>query len=202
MNMDGQNAGAPENFPPPPQESQITEEKSKVKHVFSWVRSLLVLVFLIIVVVASFRISFYLGQKMLFPAKRSPDKIVVPVPEPPASIKALQRLQEVMSGEVKTKPCPAKAVRQPVRTNRTEKPARHWAPRRSGYYKVEAAVYADKGTAAELASKIAAKGFSVFVKKVAGGWRVQVGAYKTRSGAEAQQRQLSGQSIQARIIFE
>ncbi len=189
------NINPPEGF----QKKDAPEHQPPRENRFlSWMKGLLTFLILVIVVVVSFWISFQLGKNILMPAKRiSEKKIEAPIPEPPESIRALQKLQAVMSAEAKKKmKAPAKkAVRRKICPVRLKPAGRH-------YYKVQAGWFADKAKADELAGKLKESGFEVFLKKVGGGWRVQAGAYNTRSTAEALRRKLKEKGFDSSLIYE
>lgn len=156
----------------------------------SRLKSFLTVVVLLAVVAASFWLSFQLGKRLFTPARKlSERKIEVPIPEPPPSIKALQRLQAVMSKEA--------AVPGPG-----EKVAGKKVPCAKGLFKVQAGWFIKKENAERLVSNLKAKGFDAFIKKVGRGWRVQVGAYYSRSHAKTQQKKLRASGFDSTLIYE
>ena len=178
------------------------------------------LVFLVLagVVVASFWVSFQLGKNILLPTKKSPDKITAAIPEPPPSIKALQKLQAIMSKEAAgkkvqaAKPAPkmvkrteaavkSKPAPKPVQIKK-QKVAKVNAVSGKHYYKLQAGLFADKTEANSLAGQLRDKGIDVFVKKVGRKWRVQVGAYRTKKMAQAMKASFEKKGCESQIVFE
>jgi cell division protein FtsN len=194
------NINPPENFPR--KETGPGFEPPKENRLLAWLKGLLTFLVLLLVVVGSFWISFRLGKSILMPVKKTPErKIEVAIPEAPASIKALQRLQEAMSAEARKKEkAKAKVAAKVVRPRR--KMVYRAKPAAAHHYKVQAGWFADKGNADELASKLKASGFEVYQKKVSGGWRVQAGAYKTKSTAEALRKKLKDKGFDSSLIYE
>jgi len=201
------NINPPEGFqrkdapvPEPPKENRF----------LSWIKGLFTFLILVIVVVVSFWISFQLGKNVLMPVRKiSEKKIEAPIPEPPESIRALQRLREVMSKEAMKKArvkagakVPVKPKRKIVCRAKTAAAPVVKAAAGKHYYKVQAGWFADKSKADELAGRLKASGFDVFLKKVGGGWRIQAGAYKTKSTAEVLRRKLKEKGFDSSLIYE
>lgn len=188
----------------------------------SWLKNILTFAVLIGVVFASFWISFQLGKKILLPiGKQTEQKIQVDIPEPPPSIKALQKMQAavepgdekpiVAEKTVREVPMvyqkavqPAAIQPEPVEPAVVAKaPAAVRRPAaRKGYFKVQAGLYVDKLTAKELADQISAGGFAIYLKKVVTGWRVQVGAFRTKAEALNLQAALEQKGFKSRVLFE
>jgi cell division septation protein DedD len=173
------------------------------------VKNVLTFGLLLVVVVASFWVSFQLGRRILMPVKKipGPPRIEAPIPETPASIKALQKLQAALSADAKKMTAvkaklpaksatvvalPAKAVKAPPVRSASGK----------GYYKVQAGWFTDKTLAGDLAEKLKAAGCPVFVRKANGGWRVQAGAFRLKKQAEALRQQLIAKGFKPQVIFE
>lgn len=199
------NINPPENFPR--KETGPGFEPRGENRFLSWLKGLLTFLVLVAVVVASFWVSFRLGKSILMPVKKTPErKIEAAIPEAPASIKALQRLQEAMSAEARKKEAKklARAAKPQLRAVR--KPLCRVQKRKvaagKGYYKVQAGWFADKEKAAELASRLKDSGFEVYQRKISGGWRVQAGAYKTKSTAEALRKKLKDKGFDSSLIYE
>ncbi|MCU0641700.1 MAG: SPOR domain-containing protein [Candidatus Margulisbacteria bacterium] len=186
--------------PPAPENEPGREIKLPEPNRFgAFLKNLLTFLLLLLVVIASFWVSFQLGRRILMPAKKLPGPPVIeaPVPETPESIKALQRLQAAISGEsqkktaVKAKLVSRQIVRKPVCRRA-----------RSGYYKVQAGWFTDRSLASDLSGRVKAAGFETYVRKVNGGWRVQAGAFWTRKKAEALRQQLIAKGFKPQVIFE
>ena len=141
------------------------------------------------------------------PIKKAPEaKITAPITEPPASIRALQKLQAALSAEAKTA---AKKTKQKIVRPRGHKRPRLCRKQAAaavraghGYYKLQAGLFADKAAAQQLADKLKTGGFAVFIRKAGSRWRVQAGAYRTRKMAEITQQKLQSAGCRAQIIFE
>jgi len=184
-----------------------TEFIHKENNFLTRVKNILVFLILAGVVVASFWISFQLGKRIIFPVKKLPERIEVAIPEPPPSIQALQKLQEIMSAEVgsaeakkeekKVAVVPKKVVKKVV-----AKPAAKAVITGKGYYKVQAGLFSQKTKALALADQVKTKGFDVCLKKVSSGWRVQVGAFRTKSSAAKLISSLNKKGFKAQIFYE
>ncbi|MFA4844454.1 MAG: SPOR domain-containing protein [Candidatus Margulisiibacteriota bacterium] len=192
------NINPPGGFPPPrPDDDPLPEERP----VSGGLKNLFVFLVLVLIVAASFFVSFQLGSRILSPVKKTPEaKIAAPIPEPPESIRALQRLQAALSTEAK------KAVKQtPKKKVLCRKQAAAAAKAVTvgkGYYKVQAGLFADKEAAKQLADKLSTSGFDVFIRKAGSGWRVQVGAYRTKAIAEELRGKLAAKGFSSHLIYE
>lgn len=176
-------------------------EKTETKRVsFLWLKNVFVFLVLIGVVVASFWISFQLGKRILTPAnKLPPPRIDVAIPEPPPSIMAMQKLQEIISSEAKAEVRVPKVEKRAARVRRAPVTV---SSGESHYYKIEAGLYGVDSQAKELADQVKAAGFDVFVKKVNSSWRVQAGAFKTRDEATAVSEELFKKGFKSKVIYE
>jgi len=181
-----------------------TEFIHKENNFLTSVKNFLVFLILAGVVVASFWISFQLGKRVLFPTKKIPERIEVAIPEPPPSIKALQKLREVMSAEVSSAEAKKEEKKVAVAPKKVKQKAAAAKAVKTGkgYYKVQAGLFAQKAKAQTLANQVKAKGFDVCLKKVGSGWRVQVGAFKTKSAAAKLSGTLSSKGFKAQILYE
>ena len=181
------------------------DEAPKRKSGFlGFVKNFILFLLLAGIIIASFWVSFLLGKRILVPVKKIPEpRIEIAIPEPPPSIAALQEFEEVLEKEKaespqvtvgKTEP---KRVEEPNTTKETG-----YSQSGTQYYKVQAALYADKGRALELAQRLDASGFATYLKKANAGWRVQVGAFKKKSHALHLQRSLKIKGFESKIIYE
>jgi len=201
MEIENPGTGMPESGLP----AQSVELKPKTNRVFSLARTFALFIILIAIVIASFRISFYLGKKVLFQAKKPElSPITAPITEPPPSITAMQKLQEEMEKEKAKLPPAGKQVaakpivsRQPTAAPKAVRPARLGT-----YYKVQVGQVADKTTANQLGDKVLGDGFDVYVKKVSGGYRVQAGAFRKKTEADALAARLKTKGYQPQVVFE
>jgi cell division protein FtsN len=168
------------------------------------IKNILVFVVLIGIVLASFIISFQLGKKILMPTKKAPDKITAAIPEPPPSIKSLQKLQAIMSAETAGQGAKqaAKAGSKKHKKARCRKAVAGARAARGSYYKIQAGLFAGKAQAEALAGQMTASGISVFIRKTGGEWRVQAGAYKTKDLAEKQKAIVDAKGFKSQVIFE
>ncbi|MEE8638070.1 MAG: SPOR domain-containing protein [Candidatus Margulisiibacteriota bacterium] len=158
------------------------------------IKNLLLLLLLAGVIVASFWISFHLGKRILVPVKKIPERrIEVAIPEPPPSIAAMQRLEEVMIEELE-KEEPAEVV--------VAKPKPKPKAGAIHYYKVQAGVFSEKNNAIGFAKKLRASGFETYIKKVSKGWRVQAGAFFKKAQALHLQNSLNAKGFKSVIVFE
>jgi cell division protein FtsN len=173
---------------------------------------LFVFIALVLVVIASFWITFQLAKKILSPANRlSEPKIKVAIPEPPPSIKSLQKLGISISGETivpakKTKKqakakvlCPTQKKIREMKKTRIAGPSTSPSGR---YYKLQAGLYPDLTAAKTKAEQLRAGGIEVFVRKTPSGYRVQAGAYKTQAMAEKAKKAIGTKGFQSQIIYE
>lgn len=160
----------------------------------SLLKNLATMLALLLVVVASFWVSFQLGKRILVPVIKLPEgRIEAAVPEPPSAIQALQEPVAEKLEEPAVVP-EVKKVKRPAVVKVAEA-VRH-------YFKVQAGLYVDRGSARTLADQVKENGFDVFVRKVSEGWRVQVGAFRTKAEAENLQKALSIKGLKSQIIYE
>ena len=205
-----------QNFNPGPgpiEPSGPLHEEKKPNNFIKFLRNLFVLLALIIVIGFSFMVSFQLGKKLLSPANKfAEQRIKANIPEPPPSIRALQKIGLSTSTESRvlkrsTKEAsfrpshpPVSPVKKPAAGER--KKTRIAAASGGHYFKLQAGLLADKGKAQELAGRLRAATCDEFIRKTAGGWRVQAGAFKTKAEAVKARQNLSGKGFQSTIIYE
>jgi hypothetical protein len=196
---------------------------------FGWLKSALVFLVLVAIVIASFWVSFQLGKRILVPVKKPERRIDVAIPEPPASLKelakALSREAEMKMkarkpklalslppagipakiAEVKVHPrrdLHKKGLHSKKLETRPVKPVEIKVAAADHYYKVQAAVYRDKDNANAMAEKLKNAGFDIYVKKLQSGWRVQVGAFRTKTEADNLCKALSGKGFRSTVLYE
>lgn len=98
-----------ENPPVNTPEQEVTSKPEN--RLIAWIKGLFTFIVLLVIVVASFWVSFQLGKRILVPVKRLPEnRIQAVIPEPPPSIKALQQLEKAMSKDTKAPPPAPKPV--------------------------------------------------------------------------------------------
>ncbi len=195
------------NPPPAPQpepESHLIDEIPRQNKFLALVKNLLVLVILVAVILGSFWVSFNLGKKLLMPVKKTAmGRINVSIPEPPASIAHLQKLDKLIT--------PTKEVRDQVvqRTTTTVTLARRpvqpvvgYTGASGQYYKVQAGYFKELDNALNLSKQLKSNGFETFIKKLNSGWRVQVGAFRSKKWAQQLQRSLKAKGFDSVLVFE
>jgi len=228
--MESSNFEPPPDIPPaeppvePPVEQITPEQVNEGIGFFAWFKNFIIILFLLAIVVSCAWIVFNLGKSIVMPANRpQPERIQAAIPETPPSIKALQKAlsAETRSGKkaklnlempkltIKPKPvikeekvAPlSEAVVKAEPVTRAVKPVRETAVG-NHYFKVQAGFYRHKGSAAAYADKIKSAGFDIYVKRLSAGWRVQVGAFKTRAEAEKLRSSLGEKGFKSVVIYE
>lgn len=191
----------------PQEANNFTEIPKRGGGFFGFVKNFLVFVLLIGVIVGSFWISFNLGRRILVPTKKLPQRrIQIEIPEPPAEIAGLQKLEDVADkviekASVQKAPVKKKTVSKPIPKQTTIKKTVAAAP--SGhYYKVQAGVFNNKNNAVSLSKKLNASGFANFIRKLNSGWRVQAGAFRTKNRALVLQQLLTSKGFTSSLIYE
>lgn len=190
--------------PEPEHESHLIDEIPKQNKFLSLIKNLLVLVILITVILGSFWISFNLGKKLLMPVKKTTlSKIDVQIPEPPASIAHLQKLDKIING---TKEARVAAKIVDTTTTTLAKPVSRNVVGYTGasgqYYKVQAGYFKQLDNALNLSRQLKANGFETYVRKINNGWRVQVGAFRSKKWAQQLQRSLKTRGFDSVLVFE
>ena len=156
-------------------------------------KNLLILLFLIIVIIGSFWLSFQLGKRILSSDRQSTEDMVeMIIPEPPEAIKDMQREVSVSVEEIFPE---AKIIETAPKTV---------VPKivYGKYYKVQAGYFVVKNNALNQAKSLRDKGFETFVKKVGKGWRVQVGAFRAKVRAKNLQSSLKSQGFESALVYE
>ncbi|MFA5839397.1 MAG: SPOR domain-containing protein [Candidatus Margulisiibacteriota bacterium] len=184
-----------------PFETDNLENKTAPHRRFHFSKGFIPFVVLIVVVVGSFWISFELGMRILNGGNNNVNKIIPSdIPEVPPEIAKLQ------TNKVKLVKQPLKAVKSTAVINKPlavfANPKRIVRTKSSGYYKVQAGYFYDQSSAKALAEKLLGDGFDTYVKKVGTGWRVQVGAYKTKKLANVMQNSLKVKGYSSKLIVE
>jgi len=193
------------------------KEEKRTNNFSRFIKNLFVMLALVVVVGISFMVSFQLGKKLLTPTtKFAEQRIKTDIPEPPPSIKSLQKVGISVSPESRTlktaiPPGPAqptnllaspqKQTSIKERKKTSLRPSAAVAPY-GHYYKLQAGLFADKTKAQELAGRLQAANCAVFIKKVAGGWRTQAGAFRRKTEAANAQQNLAAKGFQSTIVYE
>ncbi len=188
MDDDNQNSLPPGTFP-------------RENRFLALVKNILVFVVLLGIVLASFIVSFQLGKKILMPSKKAPEKITAAIPEPPPSLKSLQKLQAIMSSEATKKPARKSSARRHHKHYRRTGRAYHPVAR-GHYYKIEAGLFPDKDQADALAEKMKTSGIAIYIKPVGDNWRVQAGAYRLKAQADKAKAEIASKGFESKVIFE
>jgi SPOR domain len=192
----------------PEHESHLIDEIPRKNKFLTAVKNLLALVILVVVILGSFWISFNLGKTLLLPAKRSAtEKIDVSIPEPPASIAHLQKLDELMgqTKEAKAQTGTLTVVEQTTTTTRARQAAKSvvgYTSASGRYYKVQAGYFKELSNALNLSKQLKANGFETFVRKINDGYRVQAGAFHSKKWAQQLQRSLKAKGFDSVLVFE
>ena len=188
MDDDSQNSLPPGAFP-------------RENRFLALVRNIFVFVVLLGIVLASFVVSFQLGKKILSPTKKEPEKITAAIPEPPPSIKSLQKLQAIMSTET-PKPAAKTAVKRHKKRTYRRAAVSYRRTARGHYYKIEAGLFADKTQADALGEKMKASGIAIYIKPVGENWRVQAGAYRLQAQADKAKADIASKGFESKVVFE
>lgn len=145
-----------------------------------WLRNILLIILLIGIVIASFWVSFLIGQKMLTPTKKLPTKYMIPE-EAPAIPSSITLEVETVGKKVRRAPPKVKVEAAP----RVEAAM-------GGPWVVQVGAFSKSANAAVLVKQIKAKGFTARQSKVGSLWRVYAGGFKTAAEAKEYQSRLLG----------
>ncbi len=189
MDDDSQNSLPPGAFP-------------RENRFLALIKNILIFVVLLGIVLASFIVSFQLGKKILMPSKKAPEKITAAIPEPPPSLKSLQKLQAIMATETPKKPAKAIAKRHTKRHYRRAAAPAYRRTARGHYYKIEAGLFDDKSQADALGEKMKASGIAIYIKPVGESWRVQAGAYRLKTQADKAKAEIASKGFESKVVFE
>ena len=187
-----------QNTNPPVENPRVKESR-----LLSWLKGLLAIILLVVVVVASFWVSFQLGKRVLLPVKKFPEKkIQATIPEAPPSIKALQDAvsKEVAKDEA-TKLAPPPVVKQATRKITKQVPAPVKRVASGKYYKVQTAFFDGKEEADQLAKNLKESGYQVYLKNENGRWGVQLGAFRKEGQAQVQEKDLQEKGFNVQIVY-
>ncbi|OGC22093.1 hypothetical protein A2291_07085 [candidate division WOR-1 bacterium RIFOXYB2_FULL_42_35] len=177
--------------------NRFPEKPNPIRAFFSFLKSGLLFVFLLVVIVASFWVSFKLGSRILFPAQQMPvNKIEVAIPETPPVIIALQKVAEENAPEQKQ----AKVIC--VNKTPVNKTSRSGVANTRAYYKVIAGVFKDRSNSVRLVNQLKEKGFATYLKQVGSSWLVQTGAFLQKAQAVNLQNMLKTKGFSAALVYE
>ena len=184
-----------------PEQKTIDVSPKKENRFLAFMKNLLVMALLVGVIAGSFWVSYLLGKRLLVPVKNLPERnIEVVMPETSPQVAALQEFQKV------EKPAPAKVeiAKTQVKKKVAAKPRKkkYVPPKRQNYYKVQAGLYSDKGTAIDIAKKLNESGFHTYLNQVSAGWRVQAGAFLKKAQALGLQRSLNTKGFSSTVVYE
>ena len=122
----------------------------------SWFRGLLTAVLLILLVIGSFWLSFFLGKKLLVPIK--------PLPEAPTLPKEEMVTPEAITAEAPVFIHERKTIEIPLtKPEEKPKPKAVAVPAAGTFYKVQAGAFKNKENALNLSEKLQSEGFETFV---------------------------------------
>ena len=186
----------------------IGEESNPDRHIdiprgrgnLGLIKNALLFGLLVILIVGSFWVSFNLGRKILTPAGRPEKKVDMVIPEPPDSIASLQSLEEIEEIERKSMiVAPEERGKETVSKDTTTTTT---TPPSGQYYKIQAGFFHGKSNATRLVNNLKGSGISAFMRQIGKGWRVQAGAYRSKTYAKIQQKALKSKGFDAIIIYE
>jgi len=151
-----------------------------------WLKNLFIIIALLLVISASFWISFNLGKKILTPVKKEPIR-TLSVEEyiQVAPTEEMIAVYEDLKAE--TKKVEPKAVKKALKPRGT-------------LYRVIAGTYGTKGSAQSVVATLKSSGIDSFVVKRSGKYAVQAGAYRSKKNAQNQQNKLLKLGFSARIV--
>ncbi|MBI5699498.1 SPOR domain-containing protein [Candidatus Saganbacteria bacterium] len=151
-----------------------------------WLRNILLIILLIGIVIASFWVSFLIGQKMLTPTKKLPTKYMIPEEAPtiPPSITL-----EVETVGKKIKPAKRAMGTRPRAKVMAEPKVETTL---GGAWVVQIGAFSKSANAAILVKQLKAKGFSARQTKVGALFRVYAGGFSTAAEAKQYQSRLLG----------
>ncbi|MFA4905311.1 MAG: SPOR domain-containing protein [Candidatus Margulisiibacteriota bacterium] len=147
-----------------------------------WLRNILLIILLIGIVMASFWVSFLIGQKMLTPTKKLPTKYLIPEEAPaiPPSITL-----EVETVGKKIKPAIAKKKPRAEVEERVKVEVGVGGP-----WVVQVGAFKRSINADALVKQLKAKGFTARKTMAGGLWRVNAGGFNTAAEAKSYQSRL------------
>lgn len=134
-----------------------------------WLKNILLIIVLIGIVIASFWVSFLIGQKLLTPTKKLPTKYLIP--EEPPLIPPSITLEVETAGK-----------KQVISRPRTEEKVKEKV--RGGPWVVQVGAFSKLANAAALVKQLKAKGFTARRVKVGLWWRVYAGGFATAAEAK------------------
>jgi cell division protein FtsN len=172
-------------------------------------KNLLLSLLLVALIIGSFWLSYHIGKRFLFTAKRIPEpKIEIAIPEPPEppaapAVKPDKEIKQTDEASKKAVKPKAPTVAKTTKTAEApKKTASKTTTASKQYYKVQAGFFTNKSNALNLIKKLTTQGFSTYLRKLSNGWRVQVGAFKTKTQALSLQRSLGTKGFNSTIIYE
>lgn len=163
-----------------------------------FIKNVFVFLILIGIVVGSFWVSFLIGKRVLVPVKQletreEPAILEERAPIEEEDLSALATFEQIKTTSERPAEVPAKKV----------EPKPEVQPEKIRYYKVHAGLFTTRLEADNLVRDLSARSVSSFIRKISdSAWRVQVGAYRTKSQAQAQVTELKNKGISSTIIYE
>ena len=142
-----------------------------------WLRNILLIIVLIGIVIASFWVSFLIGQRMLTPTKKLPTKYLVPE-EAPAIPPSITLEVETVSKKPATVSKKARAEKPAVKAEM------------GGPWVIQVGAFSRSANAATLVKQLKAKGFIARYVKIGALFRVYAGGFPTAAEAKQYQSRL------------
>jgi cell division septation protein DedD len=143
-----------------------------------WLRNILLIIVLIGIVIASFWVSFLIGQRMLTPTKKLPTKYMIPE-EAPIIPPSLTLEVETVS----KKPATVSRKVQTTKPNEVKVGV-------GGPWVIQVGAFSRSANAAALVKQLKAKGFIARYVKVGTLFRVYAGGFMTAAEAKQYQSRL------------
>lgn len=150
-----------------------------------WLRNILLIIVLIGIVIASFWVSFLIGQRMLTPTKKLPTKYLTPE-EAPAIPPSITLEVETVSKKPAAVSKKARALKPKAAVE--EKPA--VKAEAGGAWVIQVGAFSRSANAAALVKQLKAKGFIARYVKVGALFRVYAGGFNTAAEAKQYQSRL------------
>jgi cell division protein FtsN len=181
--------------------SDIPKRENKIIGFF---RNTLVFILLVGIIAGSFWLSFFLGKRILSPTKEAVQpKIDIELEETkPADLE--RALKELEEKEEVTAPIviPEKKIVVEKSAPAKTTPVKIAAAKSGMLYKVIAGTFSGKTQAASQANKLKAIGFETFVRQFKDGFRVQAGAFLSKSNAQSLIDSLRKKGFASTLIYE
>jgi len=175
---------------------------------------------LILVVIASFWLSFSIGKKLLNPPKRMAEMNLIQEPKiyenmpffaSTGEVLSEKYTPEVISEDVVAEKPYLQEEPENIEPKVEEKPKQKKEPKQPSvepshfakkFYKIISGTFPSRSDAEALASNIKTAGFECFIKASGANWIVQSGAYVKKDGADTLSDTLKEKGFESKIVFE